>query len=73
MSIFYKMHIQSLRGTVKSDLKKLDFFTLETSKNHIIHNFFCAMGAKMTEIFKKLGLKNINDLFKTIKIQISKL
>ena len=26
-------------GSVRSDLKRLDFFTLETSKNHLIRNF----------------------------------
>ena len=28
-----------LRGSVRSDLEKLDSFTLETSKNHLIDNF----------------------------------
>ena len=32
-------HKKSEEGSVKSDLKKLDYFTLETSKNHLIRNF----------------------------------
>ena len=39
IDIFQKMPIKNLRGAVRSDLKQLDFFTLETSKNHLIHNF----------------------------------
>ena len=37
-------HKKSEGGSVRSDLKKLDSFTLETSKNHLIRNF-CATGA----------------------------
>ena len=35
------MRIKNLRGggSVRSDLKKLDSFTLEMSKNHLISNF----------------------------------
>ena len=32
-------HQKSEGGSVRSDLKKLDSFTLETSKNHLIRNF----------------------------------
>ena len=32
-------HQKSEQGSVRSDLKKLDPSTLETSKNHLIHNF----------------------------------
>ena len=39
IGIFQKMRIENLRGAVRSDLEKLDSFTLETSKNHLIHNF----------------------------------
>ena len=39
IGIFQKMRIQNLRGSVRSDLKKIDPFTLETSKNHLIRNF----------------------------------
>ena len=40
IGIFQKMRIKNLRGgSVRSDLKKLDSFTLETSKNHLIRNF----------------------------------
>ena len=40
IGIFQKMCIKNLRGSVSSDLKKkLDSFTLETSKNHLIRNF----------------------------------
>ena len=37
--IFQKMRIKNLRGSVRSDLTKLDSFTLKTSKNHVIRNF----------------------------------
>ena len=39
IDIFQKMRIKNLRGSVRSDLKKLDSFTLKTSKNHLIRNF----------------------------------
>ena len=42
MGILKKIHIKNLRGegSMRSDLKKkLDSFTLETSKNHLIRNF----------------------------------
>ena len=39
IGILQKMPIKNLRGTVTSDFKKLDSFTLETSKNHLIRNF----------------------------------
>ena len=42
IGIFQKMHIKNLRGgegSMMSDLKKLDSFTLKTSKNHLIRNF----------------------------------
>ena len=32
-------HQKSDGGSVRSDLKKLDSFTVETSKNHLIRNF----------------------------------
>ena len=33
------MDIKNLRGSLRSDLKKLDSFTFETSKNHLIRKF----------------------------------
>ena len=39
IGIFQKMHIKNLRRSVRSDLKKLDSFTLKTSKSHLIRNF----------------------------------
>ena len=33
------MRMKNLRGSVRSDFKKLDSFTSETSKNHLIRNF----------------------------------
>ena len=39
IGIQQKMRIKNLRGSVRSDLKKLDSFTLEKFKNHLIHNF----------------------------------
>ena len=39
IGIFQKRRIKNLRGSVRSDLKNLDSFTLETSKNHLIRNF----------------------------------
>ena len=42
IGIFQKMRIKNLRGGGVSEVrfkKKLDYFTLETSKNHLIRNF----------------------------------
>ena len=40
IGIFQKMRIKNLSGGVSEvRLKKLDSFTLETSKNHLIRNF----------------------------------
>ena len=39
IGIFQKMRIKNLRGVSEVRLKKLEFFTLETLKNHLIHNF----------------------------------
>ena len=39
IDLFQKMRIKNLRGVSKVRLKKLDSFTLETSKNHLIRNF----------------------------------
>ena len=39
IGIFQKMRIKNLRGVSEVRLKKLDSFTLETSKNHLIRNF----------------------------------
>ena len=39
IAIFQKMRIKNLMGSVRSDLKKLDSFTLKTSKNHLIRSF----------------------------------
>ena len=36
---FQKMRIKNLRGVSEVRLKKLDSFTFETSKNHLIRNF----------------------------------
>ena len=39
IGIFQKMRIKNLRGGVSEvRLKKLDSFTLQTSKNHLIRN-----------------------------------
>ena len=35
------MRIKNLRRSVRSYLKKLDSFTLKTSKKHVIRNFLC--------------------------------
>ena len=46
IGIFQKMRIKNLRrGSVRFDLKKLESFTWEMSKNHLIRIFFCATGA----------------------------
>ena len=37
--ISQKMRLKNLRGSVRSDLKKLDLFTFETLKKHLIRNF----------------------------------
>ena len=37
--IFQKMSIKNLRGVSEVQFKKLDPFTSETSKNHLIRNF----------------------------------
>ena len=39
IGIFQKMGIKNLRGSVRSDLKKLDSYTLETAKSHLIRTF----------------------------------
>ena len=39
MGIFQKMRIKNLRGVSEVRLKKLDSFTLETSKSHPIRKF----------------------------------
>ena len=39
IGIYQKMCLKNLRSLVRSDLKKLDSFTLKTSKNHLISNF----------------------------------
>ena len=39
IGIFQKMRIKNLRGGQWDPIKKLDPFTLETSKNNLIHNF----------------------------------
>ena len=36
---FQKMRIKNVKESVMSDLKKLDSFTLEMSKNHLIRTF----------------------------------
>ena len=38
IGIYQNMRIKNLRGSVRSDLKKLDSFTFETSKKHLIRN-----------------------------------
>ena len=38
IGIFQRMRIKNLRGQW-GPVKKLDFFTMETSKNHLIRNF----------------------------------
>ena len=39
IGIFQKMRNEILRGSVRSDMKKVDYFTLETSKHHLIRTF----------------------------------
>ena len=40
IGIYQKMRIKNLMGgSVRSDLKKLDPFTLEMSKNHLLRSF----------------------------------
>ena len=39
IGIYQKMHIKNLRGQWGPIKKKLDSFTLETSRNHLIRNF----------------------------------
>ena len=64
--LFQKMRIKNLRGgAVRFDLKKLDSFTLETSKNNLIRNFlragrvrvkqYCSI-KEMIRFFTNLGL-----------------
>ena len=42
------------RGSVRSDLKKLDLFTLETSKNHLIRNFLRNGRVRVNEYYRTL-------------------
>ena len=44
IDIFQKIRIKNLKGVSEVRFKKLDSFTLETLKNHLIRNF-CATGA----------------------------
>ena len=39
IGIFQKMRIKNLMGVSEVRFKKLDSFTLETSKNYLIRNF----------------------------------
>ena len=41
IGIFQKMRIKNLMWASEVRLKKLDSFTLETSKNYLIRNFLC--------------------------------
>ena len=54
IGIFQKMRIKNLRG---SDLKKIDSFTLETSKNHLIRNFLPngRVMVKQVDNFRKIN------------------
>ena len=55
IGIFQKMRIKNLRGSVRSDLKKLDSFTLKTSKTTSSATF-CATG----EVLSKFKTHSIN-------------
>ena len=57
IGIYQKMRIKNLRGSVRFDLKKLDSFTLETSKRHL--NFLRNGRVRLKRI---LSLKNLNQL-----------
>ena len=39
IGIYQEMRIKNLSGVSEVRLKKIDSFTLETSKNHLIRNF----------------------------------
>ena len=54
--------VRSVRS-VRSDLKKLDSFTLETSKDHLIRNFLRNGRLRVNIVIKKLKLvKNVISL-----------
>ena len=60
------MRIKNLRGgSVRSDLKKLDSFTLETSKNKLIRNFMRNGHVRSNDQFMKLfSMKAHEDLIR---------
>ena len=65
-------HQKSERGSLRSDLEKLDSFTLETSENHLIRNFLRNRRLKVkTELGKNepdLKLNKAGEYFYTICI-----
>ena len=60
IGIFQKMRIKNLRGVSEVRFKKLDFFTLETSKNHLIHNFL--RNGRLRVRVKKVTIKKLVQL-----------
>ena len=57
IGIFQMMLIKNLRGGgYQLDFKKLDSFTLETSKNHLIRNFLRIRRVRVNKVFHNINL-----------------
>ena len=60
IGIFQKMRIKNLMWASEVRLKKLDSFTLETSKNHLIRNFL--RSGRLRVKILKICPKNVRGL-----------
>ena len=60
-------HRKSERGSVRSDFKKLDSFTLETTKNHLIRSFL-RNGRLRVELYLRTLPRLSNKLSHVIKL-----
>ena len=61
IGIFQKMRIKNLTGPVR--FKKLDSFTLETLKNHLIRKFLRNGRVRVNESLSKKYLFSVNGSF----------
>ena len=74
IGIFQKMRIKNLRGVSEVRFKKLDSFTLETSKNNLIRNFLRngRLRVKSLEIFNDIEDKRsfLNAQLEQVRIYV---
>ena len=63
IGIFEKMRIKNLREVSEVQFKKLDSFTLETSKNHLIRKFLRngRVRFKWNYLYAQLWISNTNN------------